>query len=940
ITPCNATKIILKMSQLKIGAGDKLNVWDGTSPGGPGTTLLASWGQTSKAPQTVTAYSGSMYILFEADGTGVDSGYIGSYTSELGPATLPTPTFVPSSIPSYNSTPVKFTNTTQNIVGVPTWEWTVNDDQQLNNAKKDFNYTFSSDGQYKVCLEMKSCIGNNKTCTVIDVVTPNTQTMLDLKASQRRPNVNVDRTVLTPVIDNANRFEYTIFPTSYTLLNPPAGPSTYGAGFIKYNATPGDSIPTPILKFSSPGCYTITLKAWNSLDPINTVKTIVKNKFICALDYCVPNSFILSSDVGINRVKVIDGGNELINNYSTSGDAAYSNFSTSIIANLTYGREYTLEVSRTSSVDPANRKAWIDWNIDGDFDDQGEEILTESSTYNQIKSVNFTVPALAQSFEGLTRLRVASNYNNESTTPCGPLTAGEYEDYGIMLGNDNSRPVITLLGEDTVRIEIGSNYTDDGATAYDVSEGDITNDLVITNDVDATVTGIYNVTFNVTDKSGNPAEPVSRTIIVVNDLTKPILTLNPGAPGCISVKRNNDPYIDPGATASDNKAPFNLTSSIVTEGSVNTSVVGNYTITYTVQDVAGNIVTKSRNICVVDNTPPMIHPDGDTSIQIGSTWFDLTYVTDEYDLFPVMTREWGFNGQVNTLSRRTYPVTYYAYDSAGNQAIPEHRNYRVDDFIPPVINLNTFDVIEHDVRKVYNSIPASVTDNYYDVDNNEVSLRMIFTDVDYTTLGTYKEIFEAIDGSGNKTTKTRTVKVVDREAPQVWGPDIKGCVGENIWPMWGLTTTDNYYGPSELLPLVEIVYQDVNIWEEGSYSILYKVTDPSGNTSVNFKRNVYFTYWPKCFNSTVSVSDIKSAEEAVNVYPNPTSGLVSIDLQGAVAQNATVEVYNAMGQLILSNNYTAAQSKFDLDLSGNAAGVYTVKLIVNGEVVTKRVVLQ
>lgn len=940
ITPCNATKIILKMSQLKIGAGDKLNVWDGTSPGGPGTTLLASWGQTSKAPQSVTALSGSMYILFEADGTGVDSGYIGSYTSELGPATLPTPMFVPSSVPSYNSTPVKFTNTTQNIVGVPTWEWTVNDDQQLNNNKKDFNYTFSSDGQYKVCLEMKSCIGNNKTCTTIDVVTPNTQTMLDLKASQRRPNVNVDRTILTPIVDNANRFEYTIFPTTYTLLNPPSGSSTYGAGFIKYNATPGDSIPTPILKFSNPGCYTITLKAWNSLDPTNTVKTIVKNKFICALDYCVPNSFILSSDVGINRVKVLDGTNELINNYSTSGDVAYTNYSSSIVANLTYGREYTLEVSRTSSVDPANRKAWIDWNIDGDFDDQGEEILTESSTYNQIKSVNFTVPALAQSFEGLTRLRIASNYNNELTTPCGLLTAGEFEDYGIILGNDNAKPVITLIGEDTVRIEIGSTYTDAGATAYDVSEGDITNSLIINNDVDATVTGIYNVTFNVTDKSGNPAEPVSRTVIVVNDLTKPILTLNPGAPGCISAKRNNDPYIDPGATASDNKAPFNLTSSIITEGSVNTSVVGNYTITYTVQDVAGNIVTKSRNVCVVDNVAPNIIPDGDTSIQIGSTWFDLTYVTDEYDLFPVMTREWGFNGQVNTLSRRTYPVTYHAYDSAGNQATAVVRNYRVDDFIPPVINLNTFDVVEHDVRKVYVSVAATVTDNYYDVNNNEVSLRLIFSDVDYTTLGTYKEIFEAIDGSGNKSTKTRTVKVVDREAPQVWGPDIKGCVGENIWPMWGLTTTDNYYGPSQLLPLIEIVYQDVNIWEEGSYSILYKVTDPSGNTSVNFKRNVYFTYWPKCFNSTVSVNDIKSIDEAVSVYPNPTNGLVSIDLQGAVAQNATVEVYNAMGQLILSNNYTAAQSKFDLNLSGNAAGVYTVKLIVNGEVVTKRVVLQ
>lgn len=941
ITPCNATKITLKMTQLKFVGTDKLSVWDGKSPGGPGTTQLAAWTSADKGPKTVVATSGSMYLLFESDASGNDSGYLGSYTSELGPATLPTPTFTPNTVPSYNSTPVYFTNTTQNIVGVPTWEWTVNDNQVLYNSKKDFRYTFSSDGQYKVCVEMKSCIGNNKSCSIIDVVTPNQTTTLDLKASNRRPNINVDKTVLTPISDNANRFEFTIFPTTYTLTNPPSGlGSSYGAGFIKYGSIVGDSIPTPILKFSNAGCYTITIKAWNSLDPVNTVKTVVKNKFICAVDYCVPNAYILSTDVGINRVKLMDGTTELINNYSTSGDQAYTDFSTTARTNLTYGKTYTLEVSRTGNIDPANRKAWIDWNIDGDFDDLGEEILTDPSSYNQIKSVTFTVPALAQSFEGFTRLRVASNYNNELTTPCGPLTAGEYEDYGIILGNDNSKPVITLIGEDTVRVEVGSVYNDAGATAYDISEGDISANLVITNDVETGTPGVYTVEFNITDKSGNPADAVQRTVIVVNDLTPPVLTLNPGNPGCISAKRNNDPYIDPGATASDNKAPFNLTSSIITKGTVNTSVVGNYTITYTVQDVAGNMISKSRSVCVVDNVKPVIHEDIDTAIQIGSTWFDLTYVTDEYDNFPVLTKEWGFNGQVNTLSKSSYPVTYRAYDSSGNQADIKVRTYRVDDFIPPVIALGTFDVVEHDVRTVYNSVMPTVTDNYYDVAKNEVSLRKIYDDVDYTTLGTYKQIYEAIDGSGNVSQKTRTVKVIDRVAPQVWGPSIHGCVGDNIWPMWGLTTTDNYYGPSVLLPRVEIIYQDVNPMEEGTYNITYRVTDPSGNTSVNFTRDVYYTYWPKCYNSTVSVDDTKTADEKISVYPNPSNGKVSIDLQGSLAQNATLEVYNAMGQLVVSESYNELKGKFELDLSGNAAGVYTIKLLVNGEVITRRVVLQ
>jgi hypothetical protein len=941
ITPCNAKKITLTMSQLKFkDAGDVLRVWDGKSPGGPGTTLLASWSVNAKAPQTVVATSGSMYILFESDAGGVDSGYIGTYTSELGPATVPTPAFVTNTVPSYNATPVKFTNTTQNIVGVPTWEWTVDGSQMNANTNKDFNYTFTSDGTYDVCVTMKSCVGEKTTCKSISVITPNQQTTLDLKASQRRPNVGVDQTVLTPISDNANRFEYTIFPTTYTLVNPPSSPSTYGPGFIKYGANPGDSIPTPILKFNSAGCYTITLKAWNSLDQTNTVKTIVKNKFICALDYCVPNSYILSSDVGINRVRLMDGTTELINNYSTSGEAAYTDFTEMQKATLTYGKSYTLEVSRTTSVDPANRKAWIDWNIDGDFDDQDEELFFEASTTNQVYTTTITVPALSSSFEGVTRMRIASNYNNESTTSCGPLTAGEYEDYAIELTNDYQIPVITLNGKDTVRIEVGSSYTDAGATAWDASEGDITGDIITTDDLETTVTGLYQFEYNVTDKSGNPANPVIRTVIVVNDLTDPVLTLNPGNTGCITARRDNGPYVEPGATATDNKAPFNLTSSVIIKGSVNTRQVGNYTITYEVQDVAGNKVVKTRNVCVVDDEKPMINALGDTSIQIGSVWLDQTNATDDYDLSPVLTKDWGFNGPVNTLNRRTYPVTYYAVDSTGNQAVPVVRNYRVDDFIPPVINLGTFDIVEHDVRTTYNSVFPTVTDNYYSFAKGEVSLRLVSSNVNTGVLGTYQEVYEAIDGSLNKTTKIRTIKVVDRVAPRIWGEIIHGCVGENIWPMWGLALTDNYYGPQDLMPRVEIVNQNVNIWEEGIYTITYRVTDPSGNTSDEFTRLVYFTYWPKCFNSTVSVDDIKTAEEMVNIYPNPSTGIFNIDLQGALAQNATVEVYNAMGQLVVSNTYSDINSKFEVNLSGYSAGVYTIKLKVDGEVVTKRVILQ
>jgi hypothetical protein len=183
------------------------------------------------------------------------------------------------------------------------------------------------------------------------------------------------------------------------------------------------------------------------------------------------------------------------------------------------------------------------------------------------------------------------------------------------------------------------------------------------------------------------------------------------------------------------------------------------------------------------------------------------------------------------------------------------------------------------------------------------------------------------------------VIVRDTEAPRIFGQIIKGCVGENIWPMWGISTTDNYYSPSDLKPLVEIVNQNVNPMEEGIYTITYRVTDPSGNTSSEFTRMVQYTYWPACMNSTVGVDNI-NVEESFNVYPNPSTGFVNIDLKGALTQNATLEVFNAMGQKVLSQIYTDVVGKFEIDLSGNAKGVYNIKLTVDGQVVSKRIVLQ
>ncbi|MFA5000899.1 MAG: immunoglobulin-like domain-containing protein [Candidatus Paceibacterota bacterium] len=80
---------------------------------------------------------------------------------------------------------------------------------------------------------------------------------------------------------------------------------------------------------------------------------------------------------------------------------------------------------------------------------------------------------------------------------------------------DVEAPVITLVGDSTVNLEVGTSYTDAGATANDSVEGDLTSQIVSAGTVDTSTVGTYAITYNVTDSLGNIATEVTRTVNVV-----------------------------------------------------------------------------------------------------------------------------------------------------------------------------------------------------------------------------------------------------------------------------------------------------------------------------------------------------------------------------------------------------------------------------------------
>ena len=78
---------------------------------------------------------------------------------------------------------------------------------------------------------------------------------------------------------------------------------------------------------------------------------------------------------------------------------------------------------------------------------------------------------------------------------------------------DTTAPVINISGEKSVKIPIGTEYKDAGATAADKVDGDLSAQIKVDNGVDVNKKGKYTVTYTVSDGAGNIAK-AEREVIV------------------------------------------------------------------------------------------------------------------------------------------------------------------------------------------------------------------------------------------------------------------------------------------------------------------------------------------------------------------------------------------------------------------------------------------
>ena len=186
-------------------------------------------------------------------------------------------------------------------------------------------------------------------------------------------------------------------------------------------------------------------------------------------------------------------------------------------------------------------------------------------------------------------------------------SAGNSSSGTVTVTVTNSAPVVNAGADQTVNtgntVSFNGSFTDAGANDTHTITWDIDGDGTFdyTGSLTPThvyqVAGSYTVTLQVTDDDGDAGSGDTLTIEVkVPDTVSPAVTILGDNPVTVEL---GAVYTDAGATALDT-VDGDLTASIVTNNTVNTSTAGAYTVTYTITDAAGNTATATRTVNVVD----------------------------------------------------------------------------------------------------------------------------------------------------------------------------------------------------------------------------------------------------------------------------------------------------------------------------------------------------
>jgi hypothetical protein len=283
-------------------------------------------------------------------------------------------------------------------------------------------------------------------------------------------------------------------------------------------------------------------------------------------------------------------------------------------------------------------------------------------------------------------------YYDVTGAELGDLTGTNIADQAKRVVNvvDTTAPALTLNGDNPTHLKVNDVYSEQGAIATDIVDGDRSGSIVITGDVDTGVAATYPVTYTVDDLSGNSTSTI-RNVIVRELGTDATLSALSVSTGTLSPEFNSEtlaytvtlPYGSTSTPSTLFTTTDSFANAIKTDATdITSTTVSDRTTTITVTAEVGEISMKTYTIrfdVSTDTTAPVITLTGSSVVDltVGETYTDAgATATDNID--GDITESIVRVNPVNTEVADTYTVTYNVSDAAGNPATEVTRTVNVN----------------------------------------------------------------------------------------------------------------------------------------------------------------------------------------------------------------------------------------------------------------------
>lgn len=447
-------------------------------------------------------------------------------------------------------------------------------------------------------------------------------------------------------------------------------------------------------------------------------------------------------------------------------------------------------------------------------------------------------------------------------------------------------PTVSLTGSGV------STYTWSGTGI--VSGGNTANPIVNT-------AGTYTLTGST---AGCPSSPVS--VSVLSDTTPPSVTsATSGSLNCVNPTVN--------ITASTSFSPVSYAwtgSGITTSTSASTiTVIEGGTFNYTVTNTSNGCSSTGSQVVTQNTVSPTVSVASAT-ICSGSTG-TLTAGGS------AATYSWntGATGAGLIVSPTSY--TNYTVIATGSNGCVNTATASISVTSAPSISVNSATICSGSTTTLSAS---GVTTYTWNTLSNASSISVSPTGtMIYTVTGN-------LAGCSALATQTATVTV--NLLPNVTLETISGplCVNNATVPLSGSPSGGIYSGAG-----VSGSSFDPSISGAGTFTVTYNYTD-ANTCSASASQTVNV-------NLCTGLVTLNGADAfSISVYPNPAKDEIYVLMDELFIDNASVELYDAIGKLITTEKVVNATTS--ISINSLPTGIYTVRVISDGKQISKRIVKQ